>query len=414
MAPKKTIAEHLRARLSPARKDPEEGTSNEEEEFSPPLNQQGATNPVFDPVIGPPSGKEKLLASASSDPHFRQPYVTSRDDEVLERVAVQDEQLRQLFRIVSSLGSDVRSCIDIIGAKEIQRFDDATQSDPSQKGKGKAASRSVSFADLAEDDREVQDDDDDNNNDDDDDEIGEVDDYVSHLFYRERLAEGFDKRSPSRLAANKPAYFPIDDSVTRTLATSKYSAKAAEYSITVANAFFAAVTRAALDDAIAATKEGDTKSASILLAQVSNNMAAIEDLHRDRMLFLDLTSDPSASATEKDYANNILRNEFTPGVQNKGGSSKANKNFAAYQQQFLRATQFASAKATANRHLASSSGSGSSTTYEGRTPQAPNPSSNTQKKKAAAAAKKTTGERGGAAGAGQQKPKGKAQPEGDE
>ena len=330
MAPKKTIAEHLRARLSPARKDPEEGTSNEEEKFSPPLNQQGATNPVFDPVIGPPSGKEKLLASASSDPHFRQPYVTSRDDEVLERVAVQDEQLRQLFRIVSSLGSDVRSCIDIIGAKEIQRVDDATKSDPSQKGKGKAASRSVSFADLAEDDREVQDDDDDNNNDDDDDEIGEVDDYVSHLFYRERLAEGFDKRSPSRLAANKPAYFPIDDSVTRTLATSKYSAKAAEYSITVANAFFAAVTRAALDDAIAATKEGDTKSASILLAQVSNNMAAIEDLHRDRMLFLDLTSDPSASATEKDYANNILRNEFTPGVQNKGGSSKANKNFAAY------------------------------------------------------------------------------------
>ena len=176
----------------------------------------------------------------------------------------------------------------------------------------------------------------------------------------------------------------------------------------------AAVTRAALDDAIAATKEGDTKSASILLAQVSNNMAAIEDLHRDRMLFLDLTSDPSASATEKDYANNILRNEFTPGVQNKGGSSKANKNFAAYQQQFLRATQFASAKATANRHLASSSGSGSSTTYEGRTPQAPNPSSNTQKKKAAAAAKKSTGEKGGAAGAGQQKPKGKAQPEGDE
>ena len=60
-------------------------------------------------------------------------------------------------------------------------------------------------------------------------------------------------------------------------------------------------------------------------------MAAIEGLHRDRMLFLDLTSDPNASATEKDNAKNILRNEFTPGVQNKGGSSKANKNFAAYQ-----------------------------------------------------------------------------------
>ena len=43
-------------------------------------------------------------------------------------------------------------------------------------------------------------------------------------------------------------------------------------------------------------------------------MAAIEDLHRGRMLFLDLISDPNASATEKDYANNILRNEVTPGV----------------------------------------------------------------------------------------------------
>ncbi len=72
------------------------------------------------------------------------------------------------------------------------------------------------------------------------------------------------------------------------------------------------------------------------------------------MLFLDLTSVPSASATEKDYANSILRNEFTPRVPNKEGSSKANKNFVAYQQQFLRATQLASAKATANRHLASS------------------------------------------------------------
>jgi hypothetical protein len=116
------------------------------------------------------------------------------------------------------------------------------------------------------------------------------------------------------LAPNKPAYFPIDDPVTRTLTASKYSAKAQEYSITVANAFFASVTKASLDDAISAVLEGDEQSALTLLAQVSNNMAAIEDMHRDRMLFLDLTSDPNSSATERDYANNILRNEFTPGV----------------------------------------------------------------------------------------------------
>ncbi len=87
-------------------------------------------------------------------------------------------------------------------------------------------------------------------------------------------------------------------------------------------------------------------------------MVAIKDMHRDRMLFLDLTSDPNPSTTEKDYANNVLRNEINPGVQNKGGSAKSNKIFAAYQIQLLKATKFASAKASANRHLASSTCSG--------------------------------------------------------
>jgi hypothetical protein len=133
-------------------------------------------------------------------------------------------------------------------------------------------------------------------------------------MYHDIITEGFDKRYPSRLVSNKLDYFPIDDPVTRTLAASKYSAKAQEYSITVANAFFASVTKVAMDDAIFAALERDEQSALTLLAQVSNNMAAIEDMHRDPMLFLDLTSDPSSSATERDYANNILRKEFTPGV----------------------------------------------------------------------------------------------------
>ena len=45
--------------------------------------------------------------------------------------------------------------------------------------------------------------------------------YVSHTYYRDFIAEGFSKRSPSRLASNKPAYFPIDDPVTRQLNASK-------------------------------------------------------------------------------------------------------------------------------------------------------------------------------------------------
>ncbi len=59
-------------------------------------------------------------------------------------------------------------------------------------------------------------------------------------------------------------------------------------------------------------------------------MAAIEEFHMERMLFVDLTSDPNATAPERDYVNNVLRNEFAPGVRNNGGSSKANNNFAAY------------------------------------------------------------------------------------
>ena len=99
----------------------------------------------------------------------------------------------------------------------------------------------------------------------------------------------------------------------------------------MANAFFTSVTRAAVDDAITATNNGDAITAAILLDQVANNMAALEDMLRDRMLFLDLSSDPNASATEKDFAQNVLRNEFSPGVQNKGGSAKSNKVFAAFQ-----------------------------------------------------------------------------------
>ena len=82
--------------------------------------------------------------------------------------------------------------------------------------------------------------------------------------------------------------------------------------------------------ALRATNDGDNKTAAILLSQVANNLAALEDMLRDRMLFLDLSSDPNSSATEKDFANNVLRNEFTPGVQNKGGSAKSKKVFAAY------------------------------------------------------------------------------------
>ena len=408
MAPKKSAEQ--RARQSP-RRDPEESGS-EHEEFNPPLNQRGAEiNPTYDPIVGPPASKDKGPATPSA-PSNAGSSASARDAYIFENQARQDEQLRQLFNLVNNLGSEIRSVVKVVESSSEQRNDN-NQSDPAQKERGKAAERSVSF--------DIKENDEGDNNDENGENTEEVycaDDYVSHGYYRDIITEGFDKRSPSRLASNKPAYFPIDDSVTRTLTASKYSAKAAEYSITVANAFFASVTRATLEDAIAATKDGDTKTASILLNQVSNNMAAIEDLHRDRMLYLDLTSDPNASATERDYANNVLKNEFTPGVQNKGGSSRANKVYAAYQLQFLKATQFASAKATANRHLASTSGSGngSGAAYgNGSGNQAANPGSNSQKKKKAAADRKAAAEKAAPGAAGQGRPRERRpQPEAEE
>ncbi len=192
-----------------------------------------------------------------------------------------------------------------------------------------------------------------------------MDDYVNHAYYHDKIAEGFCNRAPFRLASNQPGYFPIDDPVLRTLVASKYSAKATEYKITVVNAFFMSVTRATVDDAITATSDGDSKPAAILLSQVANNLAALEDMLRDMMLFLELSSDTNSSDTEKDFANNVLRNKFMPGVHNKGGSAIFNRVFTAYQVQLLKATQFASAKATANRHLASSHGAGNGSSTSG-------------------------------------------------
>jgi hypothetical protein len=59
-------------------------------------------------------------------------------------------------------------------------------------------------------------------------------------------------------------------------------------------------------------------------------MAAIEDMHRDMMLLFDLISDPNSSATDRDFANNALINEVTPGVQRKEGSAKSNNMLGVY------------------------------------------------------------------------------------
>ena len=250
-----------------------------------------------------------------------------------------------------------------------------------------------------------------NYNDDDTDDDDDEALYVPHVAYRDMIEEGFERKAPRLLTSNKPAYYAIDDSVTRSLATSKYSAKLTEYSLTVANAFFASVFHSATSDGNAALQWGAIRPAKNIFGQLENSQAVFKDLLRDRMFFLTLTSDPNASATQRDFAHNVLKNEFNPAVQNLGGSAKSNKSYADYEKSFLKVTQFASAKASANRHLSSANneqrsgnGSGSSGSSGGNS-ASNTPLSKTQQKKKAAAKVAATSAAAAPAAGGEQREK---------
>ncbi len=73
------------------------------------------------------------------------------------------------------------------------------------------------------------------------------------------------------------------------------------------------------------------------------------------MIFLNINSDPGATAKQRSFANDILRNEFSPGVADRGGSSSTQKKFKRYEEQCLRATIGVFVKAQANRHLSAGS-----------------------------------------------------------
>ena len=181
-------------------------------------------------------------------------------------------------------------------------------------------------------------------------------DYVPHALYRSRIGAGFAKRSPPDLAPDKPEYYTIDDQVTRHLASSKYSAKLTEYNLTVSQAFFSAIVLEAAKDACSAHADGDDKAVGILLHQIVNNLSVTTDLQKDRMFFLEVSSDPNAPCNKKDFAHDILRNNFVPSVREHGVSDTTAREFAHYEGQRRKAILGASAKAAAHRHLAASSG----------------------------------------------------------
>jgi hypothetical protein len=83
---------------------------------------------------------------------------------------------------------------------------------------------------------------------------------VDRAFYRHKIREGFIQRQPSELATAKPGYFNIDDQVTKTPSEVKTSARRAEYTVTVANAFFASITHEAQKHVVEALETGDIKN----------------------------------------------------------------------------------------------------------------------------------------------------------
>jgi hypothetical protein len=249
----------------------------------------------------------------------------------------QQRQNQQLFQLVAKLSEKIDD-LAIGNRNRTSTNNGYDNSSPSHDGERD----NVTTGDRSE-----------NNDDEDgsDSEDGDEQRFVDHTYYRHKIGEGFSQRQPSDLAPSKPGYFNIDDQVSRSLSDTKFSAKRQEYQVTVANAFFAAVANEAQKDAIEAFQAGNHTAALKLFKQVSANLKAASDMQGDRMLFLNINSDPGATSKQKSFANDILRSEFTPGVTDRGGSSNTQRKFQLYEEQCLKATIGASAKAQANRHL---------------------------------------------------------------
>jgi hypothetical protein len=178
---------------------------------------------------------------------------------------------------------------------------------------------------------------------------------VDHTFYRHKIGESFIQRQPSQLAPAKSTYFNIDDQVNKSLDEGKTSARRAGYTVTAANAFYTSIDHEAQKDVVEALEAGDIKNAMCLLKHVSNVLGATRDMINDRMLFLDIKADPRATSKQNSFANDILRNKFTTGVEDRGGSAKTHMGFKLYEEQCLKATLGALEKKQANMHLAAGS-----------------------------------------------------------
>ncbi len=111
MVPKKTIADHFRARLSPIRGSPEEGGDEDHEELNPPLNYHGATE--FDKIVGTPTRKDNSSVIGSASVASIRATTNLLDDFILQQ-SVHQEQLKQVFLLVSSLWSKIEAVVKVV------------------------------------------------------------------------------------------------------------------------------------------------------------------------------------------------------------------------------------------------------------------------------------------------------------
>ena len=113
MALKKTIADQLLAKLSPIHGYTKEGGDNDQEEFNPPSPLIKQRTSEFDKIVGTLARKNKSYASGSASAASTRATTNPRDDFILQHSS-QQEQLKQLFLLVRSLGSKIEAVAEVV------------------------------------------------------------------------------------------------------------------------------------------------------------------------------------------------------------------------------------------------------------------------------------------------------------
>jgi hypothetical protein len=192
---------------------------------SPSINSKGDEDVILNQQGGPPPFPEPPLlsrgagATSSSQQNLDPSIFFGTFSNVFQHQLQQQQHNQQLYGMIERLTKK----LDLVSGHSISARDllesQLRAPRPTKDGKPKQILSNGITSD-----------------DDDEDELATR--FVDHTFYRHKIGEGFVQRQPSELAAAKPAYFNIDDQVTRTLCEVKTSARRAENTATVTNAFF--------------------------------------------------------------------------------------------------------------------------------------------------------------------------------